>query len=493
MFRNTIESTAFTVNAAEEYFNQKITGMSWGRDITFLTTLRALLGSRMNENDTIYLSFSDSVYNIEQLANMSTDRAMSAVVDDTFMENRIHVHNFKSSSQESNDAWMLFIENRFTQRYDGWHRIEKVTAFFHKVFNVLCFINPDIKSVMIFTDNMDIRKHHYLQCGVFAFLPWYFDPNDGVTELEMELINSLREKTSDKYEDRIEKIASKYNFEEVRIRKLLNGFETRYEQIRIAQVQEDIERIMRSLARLDEEYGDLLRSKLDSETTLLGLTTKIAQSSGESEIMEYFLCNKQLRLDSANNNSMQFIVRSTIDYFDEDLANRIINNENSVLYVNGYDGRRYNGQITCDEMKSLMEEIFIKQTLKIRTCAAYSFKISNQSVSGLSSFEFGTYGKGYMPNPHIQQYSCLGNYKRIINERLKESDYIGAIEQCVSSAKSLNFGDTTVMRAFVNTFYGNDLVGKTRFIEDADGNIMSVTEAIKWINNKRDAAENEEG
>ena len=167
---------------------------------------------------------------------------------------------------------------------------------------------------------MDIRKHHYLQCGVFAFLPWYFDPNDGVTELEMELINSLREKTSDKYEDRIEKIASKYNFEEVRIRKLLNGFETRYEQIRIAQVQEDIERIMRSLARLDEEYGDLLRSKLDSETTLLGLTTKIAQSSGESEIMEYFLCNKQLRLDSANNNSMQFIVRSTIDYFDEDLA-----------------------------------------------------------------------------------------------------------------------------------------------------------------------------
>ena len=56
----------------------------------------------------------------------------------------------------------------------------------------------------------------------------------------------------------------------------------------------------------------------------------------------------------------------------------------------------------------------------------------------------------YIPNPHIDRYSCLGNYERTMNERLMENDAIGAIEQCISSCKSLNFSDSTVMEVLMD-------------------------------------------
>ena len=36
-------------------------------------------------------------------------------------------------------------------------------SFFRKQFNVLCFVNKELKSVAIFGDSLDLRKMHYLQ------------------------------------------------------------------------------------------------------------------------------------------------------------------------------------------------------------------------------------------------------------------------------------------------------------------------------------------
>ena len=83
-----------------------------------------------------------------------------------------------------------------------------------------------------------------------------------------------------------------------------------------------------------------------------------------------------------------------------------------------------------------------------------------------------------MPNPHINRYSCLGNYVRTINELLKDRNYIGAIEQCSASAKSLNFGDSTVMHEFMRFMYSS---GNRTFIELSDGTTVSPINAIKWL------------
>lgn len=487
MFRDRISNTPMTSQAANDYFADKITGQSWNSDDTFLATLRALLAPRLQDGETISLYFTKTGYSEEQLAGLPGSRAVSAIFDN-FREdsNFILVHNFCSSSDVSNAAWMDMMQNQFCSQYEGWRYVDKVTVFFRKVFNVLCYINPEKKSVVLFTDNMDARRMHYLQCGIFAFLPWYFDPKQGVTELEMALINSLREREKTNYLNCLAKIAEQYEFQKARIQKLLRNFETSYERSRCDQMRNELNSILRNLESLDRQVADYLRRKRDTEATLLGLELKISQNDGDSEIMDYFLTNRHLILKDVDGTTMEFVVRAPLDFFDEDMASRYLNNDGSYFY----DYARRDGVFTRENIKMLMSEIFLTQRLKVQFCTAYRFRMEGNVESIADYGDYGTDCRDYTPNPHIDRYHCMGNYKRIINERLKEHDYIGALEQCIASCKSLNIGDSAVMHEFVARFCEQSGHGKNmRCIVMPDQTIVTPREAIAWLLAEKEAKE----
>lgn len=481
MFKQVIRSTQLTTDAANSFF-QHIYGDSFQYDVSFISTLRALVAPRMKEGESIALSFYQSNYSASQLGNYSAKNAVRDVCDLEYCDpGRIIIHNFYNTSQDSNYAWMELMKSTFTSVYPDWHRLDKVTDFFKKTFYALCFINPEKKSVIVFVDNMDIRKMHYLQCSIFAFLPWYFDPKLGVSKVEMELIESLREKTPTKYEDCIARIAEQYDFRTARIRQLLAGFETRYEVMECDKVRREIQSCIEYIDSLNNQIGDYLRAKNECEIRLLGLEAKIANGSEESEIMDYFLHNNKLVLESVNNDSMVFVVKTYLEYFDEDLAERVIRNETS--YVYRPNGRGCNNIIPAEDMRMLMTAIFLDQKLRIRFCAAYKFNM-NGSVSAVSRYGFGAECRDCTPNTHIDRFSCLGNYQRSINELLKHHDYIGAIEQCSASCKSLNFNDSPVMQEFMRRMYGisdyQDSIN-TRCIELPDGTVVTPVDAINWL------------
>ena len=481
MFKQVIRNTQLTTDAANSFF-QHINGDSFQYDVSFVSTLRALVAPRMKEGEYVYLSFYRSNYSANQLSEYSARNAVRNVCDlDDIEDGRIIIHNFCHTSQDSNYAWMELMKSTLESVYPGWHRLEKVTDFFKKTFYALCFINPDKKSVVVFVDSMDIRRVHYLQCSIFAFLPWYFDPKLGVSKIEMELIESLREKTPTKYEDCIARIAEQYDFRTARIRQLLSGFETRYEVMECEKVRNEIQSCIGYINSLNNQIGDYLRAKNEREIRLLGLEAKIANGSEESEIMDYFLHNNNLVLESVNNDSMVFVVKTYLEYFDEDLAERVIRNETS--YVYRPNGRGCNNIISADDMRMLMTAIFLDQKLRIKFCAAYRFSM-NGSVSAVSRYGFGAECRDCTPNTHIDRFSCLGNYQRSINELLKHHDYIGAIEQCSASCKSLNFNDSPVMQEFMRRMYGisdyQDSIN-TRCIELPDGTVVTPVDAINWL------------
>ena len=481
MFKQVIRNTQLTTNAANNFF-QHIYGESFQQDVSFISTLRALVAPRMKEGESIVLSFYQSNYSENHLGNYSAKNAVRDVCDLEYCPpGQIIIHNFNNTSQDSNYAWMELMKSTFTSVYPDWHYLDKVTTFFKKTFYALCFINPEKKSVIVFVENMDIRKMHYLQCSIFAFLPWYFDPKLGVSKVEMELIESLREKTPTKYEDCIARIAEQYDFRAAQIRQLLAGFETRYEVMERDRVRREIQNCIEYIDNLNNQIGDYLRAKNDYEIRLLGLEAKIANGSEESEIMDYFLHNKNLVLESVTNDSMVFVVKTYLEYFDEDLAERVIHNETS--YVYRPNGRGCNNIIPAEDMRMLMTAIFLDQKLRIRFCAAYKFNM-NGSVSAMSRYGFGAECRDCTPNTHIDKFGCLGNYQRSINELLKHHDYIGAIEQCSASCKSLNFNDSPVMQEFMRRMYGiPDYQGSvnTRCIELPDGTVVTPVDAINWL------------
>lgn len=477
MFKTSISATALTTAAANMFFTN-IVGDSYGNDVTFLATLRALVAPRMPEGDSVRVSFGRTDYSAIDIANSSGRSMVQNICRNMARRNgEIYIHNLARRSESDNDANIDLLKRKFCEVYSGWQYHEKITTFYQKSFKVICFINPEAKSVALFVDQMNLQKLHYLQMSILAFLPWYFDPANGMTDEEMELVKSLRERTSEKYEECVKAMAEKYDFESGRIRYLLAEFETKYEREEQSRVQRDIESVDRSIRDYNSAIGREINKKRDLEIKLMGLKYRV-ENSGPSELMEYFLRNKGVYLCEVSGTSMTFIAKGYMEYFDEEAAERYIENRNSYVYA---DCR----EISKDDMEKLMRAIFIDQDLKIRTCAAYQFDMRGH-VDGLSHYRFCHECDGYKPNPHIDEYSCLGNYTRIINDALSRGDYVSAIVQCEASARSINFHDSPVMNRFISNFVYNG--GRAyKAIELPTGDVVTPREALDWMKAQEEA------
>ena len=479
MFKQSVSATDLTSDAANIVFPH-IVGDTFGSDNTFLATLRALVAPRMPEGDTIRLSFGRSDYSAAVVSETSAKRMVEMICGNMIRGNgQIYIHNLANRDEANNIASLELLKRQFCEVYAGWQYHEKISVFYQKSFKVICFINPETKSASLFVEQLNLQKLHYLQMSILAFLPWYFDTDRGMTEAEMALVYSLRERSSAKYEECITKLSKQYDFEAGRIKRLLTGFETRYEKRERDRVKRDIAQVDRNLKDLDVRFANYIQQRNDLCIRLIGLEQRLADGA-PSELMDYFLCNRKLYLEEAGDTAMYFAVRDYLSYFDEDAAQSYINNKNSRLYE--YCG----GYLTKERMEKLLTAIFIDQTLRIRFCAAYYFDL-NGSVGAQYHHRFGPDFVGFKPNPHIDEFECMGNYKRTINDALTRRDYITALEQCVASAKSLNLHDSAVIGRFISQF-ANDGGASYKAIELPDGKIVTPKEAIEWIEKQEAAA-----
>ena len=182
MFRTTITESPLVSQTANSFFTN-ITGEYILGDCSFLATLRALVAPRIGSDETLGFSFSASRYSSTDISGSSTRQVMNAIVGQGIRAGgtgEFSIHSFNAAEDEANVAAMRVVESEFARNYDGYHQLEKMTAFFRKSFPVQCYINPERKNVVIFVEKINLKKLHYLQCAILAALPWYFNPEEGV-------------------------------------------------------------------------------------------------------------------------------------------------------------------------------------------------------------------------------------------------------------------------------------------------------------------------
>lgn len=486
MFNDVIRETPFTTEAANTYFTN-IGGDGWNGDATFISTMRALLSGRMGDDDKVTLRFRRASYDKDYLETYSSSKKdmVNLVTGDALAyNNHLFIINLCHSDAAANDAWVEAMKENLPKAYPDFTYLEKVTVFFRKICSTACFVNAKTKTTVFFISQLTTRRMHYIQSAILAYFPWYHGGGQGITAEERELMESCRLKTSDAYMTALGKIAAGFDFETARIRKLLAGFETRFDRVRLEQTNNNIESIRRSIEDLNRQIGERLRQMHDSEIMALGLDAKIKSGECSNDLMDYFLANKKLVLRSVDDSSMEFIVKAQLDFFDEEQARKYINRDDSYFY----DYLRRGDGYTRENVKMLMTEIFLTQRLKVNLCAAYHFDLYG-SVRALKNYAYyGAECAEYTPNPHIDAYRCLGDHERLINQCLENHDYIGAVEQCVASCKSLNIGDGAVMGRFVDRFCGNATVNM-RCVVLPDGNVVTPKDAIKWLNEEKAAKE----
>lgn len=482
MFRKTISENAFCGKAGDLMF-ENINADSFLGDVSLKATLRALLCNKIPKEESVRAFIGSHRFSKQQL-----DEAVNAgdnVIEMVYSEQDgascvLQIVNFSSYNKDDNTAWIDFITENFESKFPDYKRLHKVTEFYKKSFPVVCFINNSSKRSVVFVTNLDVRRLHYLQTAILAFLPWYINPEEGITADGMALLKSFEQSSSDSYEECIEKLASQYDFRSYEIRASLKGFEIEIEKQEKESLARQIIQKRDYVKSKNREISNLLKEIYKSETRLLGLNQRIesVDTDGDSELTGYFLTNKNIELCDVNAPALDFAVRGYIEYYDEDIASRMIKNRSSLIY-----DRCGGGSINKDDMELLMKAIFIDNIVKIKTCAAYRMYFPSE-VEALSRYNFPSSFNDCLPNPHIDRYSCMGNYTTTINELLLEGNYVVAIEQAGASMRSLNFADTTVMEEFISVICNTT---KSCF-ETEDGKSFTREEILEYL---KETKENE--
>lgn len=478
MFKTEISSSPLMNEPANTLMNN-IRGDRFMGDCSFLVTMRALLYKRVPKDESIIFKISRSDYTASDVeSTRKRDMVKNICNHNGQIGNRgtFALHYFSNMNNAYNTACFKVIEEEFENTYPGYKKLELITVFYKKAFPVVCFINEEIKSVALFVEQMDYRRFHYLQCAILPMVPWYFDKAAGIAPEEKALVESLAGNSPDVYKDCVAKIYETFDFRSELIRQQLGGFELKFikDALEASEVQyRDItNRINDFNRRLDEELSKMT----DLNFRISGMRQKLEEGKDDdSEIMEYFLRNKNLTLNSVDGSRIDFIARAKLEYFDPEMAENAINNRNSLLYSRG-------SRIPYEDRKMLYEAIFIDGTISVNVCAAFRLSIGG-GVNTRGHHSFGEEFSGCMPHPHIDEYNCMGDYVRIVNELMQRHDYIMALEQCIASARSLNFADSTVLGHFIRTLMDDN--DRSRCLGLPDGRIVKPSDAVKWLKEKK--------
>lgn len=473
-----VANHAFHNIAAEEY----------NGDRSLAATMRALLLPRIEPDTEVNGSYSYLTFNASVINQHGLDQLIDAVAKKpNRTSNTLQIINVRLSDKTDADAWFAKLDdetNGFVKSFDNYKEITDIRDYVAEAMRARFYIAPSRQSTYIFIESMTTRRWHYIQAFLPRYFPWFFEGKP-VTEEEKGLLFALTRRTPDEYEQKIDAIAAKFNIRDWLIKNMLGDIEKNARKGQIDEIDRQIRNARDRLQSLMRDYSAQVQNMDDLNIRRLGLLSA-AEQIGESEIVEYFTHNKFLDPVSVEGMRMSFIVRTYLDSWDPDMYERIAAKTTSDLY----DGYRVSNPKFRDKAirKKFFDALFGEDPkLRIKMCAYYQLDLRGSATS-YRGYAYPQNCKDYMPNPHLQYHNCLGNYSRYIADCLGRGDVVGAVEQCIASAKSINFAEAiTYCKMFEAMFSSNNKV-----IELPDKTSVSPADALDWLLNQEKAKEESE-
>lgn len=503
MFNRAISGLTLTKTVADGLF-QNINGRKeiFG-DETFLATLRALMYKRVPKEESITFDFTSSNYDGNVLRNANPRDCVSAFLEDSSIRygghGCFHIHSFNSNGDGVDESFNIIDKRDGVAALFGkgiFQELPDVGKFLEQCgkFRARVFISESRKCTLIFVEKLDVKKLHLLQSLIPRYMPWYMKdmPFD---EEEFALIRTLTKRYAPDYVDAIENIAKRFDFRTQTIRNYLRGFETSFEKEKLANVRDELRRERNYIDELESRFRDTYVKIDELTTTELGLIAKINNSKDsdeDTELIEYFLCNKNIDLVRVDRGMIEFIVRTTISNYDPDVVEGAMEKIGESFFYRHYaTKKRYNNEEMTDErIYRLVKALFIDEIFKLRVCAAYRLNFSTGGFEGRQEYHFPEDVLAtHTPNQHIQHYGCLGNNRPIISKAMLNRDYVGAVIACVASAFNANFTEANTGTFFMEHICDNN-VGK--IIQMPDGTTATPLDAVKWLEEQDEKKEKEE-
>ena len=453
MFNKEIHSITLANDIADRLFDN-ISAQNYAADQSFTATLRAILHKRLPGGESVRLAL------VPIFRTPISPEIIRQKLDGQGWGTGCNIRIVYAQDPSRGTQLLEAVQDGF----EGYEPQEDLRIFHIKKLNGLFYIGGS--SCIIFLDSLDLRKYHALQMMIPKYLPKLF-ADAPLTAEEADLLKSLGLRNQSEYARLIEEFAQKLDMRTEMIKSRLRDFETVFERERIGQIEQEIQRYQGEYQSALTNLRNISSCIQLQQITLAGLQCRVNQDH-DSELMEYFLCNKNISVIKVSGTSLEFVVHGYADVFDEEAFDTYAGNSNSFLYssVSNPEG-----------MAQLYRAIFSENLYKLRICAAYKADMKN-TLTPVMGYNFPPESCHYLPNPHIQQYGCIGGYSQRFAEYMARRDYVGAIDQAAVSARNLNFHDSTVMTKFAKSLSSTNI----RCIENAQGKLMTPKEAIKCLN-----------
>ena len=418
MFTKPIFNTTFTGEIADRLFSN--INCSSGLDRSFLATMRVLLRKRLPSDESACLVCKALRYSANDISAMTTVDCMSMFIPGETQYAIKNEHNIIIVNTTNQDTGAKMLEivranvgvgKRHTSNYSlqGDLRI-----FYARKLNALFYHSETDKNTVIFVDKLEHKQFHALQMMLPKYLPSLFKTNP-LSESETALLKSLGNKSAVEYESLLEAFAADLDIRAEIIRTKLAGFETAFERIRRDELKTEIEKHQIAYQGYLYSLRDVTEEIQNCQYTLAGLESAIVEHEGDSELMEYFMCNKRLSIIKVTGTGIDFVSHGYADIYDQEAFDKYVRNKNGFMYSG------LNPAVTKPQMEKLYRAIFGDGRFKLRLCAGFSADMKT-GLHAKQHYAFPPESATFLPNPHIQHYGCIGNYAGRFQEYMQKKD-----------------------------------------------------------------------
>lgn len=352
---------------------------------------------------------------------------------------------------------------------NGWEELKDVGVF----------LSTDKSTTRVFIDKENRRSivaspratssimAARIACVTPRLLPWMFD--GGLTDLERRILNAINKDDSAAYNDAVQEIIDKLDIRTMKIKASLAGFELKGQEMKISNLERTVAERRRALDRIMANFNNENIALQDNLMVLSALKNHLSKEENKNDLMEFFLSAKSIELVSVDGLDITFVVKTCISQYDDDYFDDLVSNYDTILYRD----QDYKNE----DFEKLLRAIFETGEIKLRVWA--SFTLAGNGTLHKNHDCGNVSVDGYLAHPHLERFGCDGDNGRIIQQKLLENDYVGAVAQCIAATTNLNFYDSTVVGELMDEHLSG--ASGLKFLELPDGNVVTVNEAIKWI------------
>lgn len=352
---------------------------------------------------------------------------------------------------------------------DGWQELvsEKISLLTGQLgVRFSAYKNAERRATVVFTNVNSYSNWHYLSTIVDTL---YLDgPYDRTAE-EQELFKAFVSGDKNRISDELDNITRGLMDVELAKKKY---YLTGYEQTIVDKKKNYLEGQRTKLANEINDTTNRLDALYEQYNESVVMIAALDNNKAESkdELLQYFLENKNVFIHSKRDDGrITYITTGYITLFDSEVVKECLNNPRSVLYNSVPD-------FSPAVIKKLITGIFIDEKVKVRVCSAWSFSAGGVATPS-QCFSFEKQFSNYLPNPHLDNYGCVGSWQQALDEAVCKMDYAYMVDVTSAENTNLNFSDTTVIRVFMRSIMDKS----KKVLELPTGEVVNYEDAVKWM------------